>query len=92
MNIRIATAATALAVVLAGLTGCGASYDETIAACRKELTERSEGAKGKPAACKDVKDDDYAEIFTVVFAEKEGWLDENGNVDMGEMIEDGSQG
>ncbi|MDQ0791943.1 hypothetical protein [Streptomyces sp. B1I3] len=92
MKIRIAIAAAAVAVALAGLTGCGASYDDKVAACRKELTERSEDATGKPKGCADLSKDDYARLAIVVAAEKEGWIDENGDVDMGEMIEDGSEG
>ncbi|MFJ8981597.1 hypothetical protein [Streptomyces sp. NPDC102282] len=91
MKIRIAIAVAGAAFALTGLTGCSATYDETIAACRAELKERGEDAKGKPAECKDVREDDYGKLVMVVTAEKEGWLDENGNVDMGEMVEDGSE-
>ncbi|MEU2147908.1 MULTISPECIES: hypothetical protein [Streptomyces] len=93
MKIRIATAlaATATAVAILGLTACGANYDETVGTCRKELTERSEHATGKPDACKDVKEDDYAQLVIVVAAEKEGWFDENGDVDIAEMMKDGAE-
>lgn len=91
MKIRIATALAAATVAVATLTACGASYDETVAACRKELTERPKDATGKPDACKDVKDDDYGRIVIVVAAEKEGWFDENGDVDINEMMKDGAE-
>ncbi|MEU3432409.1 hypothetical protein [Streptomyces sp. NPDC006863] len=91
MKIRIATALAATAVALATLTACGASYDETVGACRKKLTERSEHATGKPDVCKDVKEDDYAKLVVVVAAEKEGWFDENGDVDIAEMMKDGAE-
>ncbi|MGC5534193.1 hypothetical protein [Streptomyces sp. SR-10] len=91
MKIRIATAFAAATVAVATLTACGASYDETVGACRKELTERSEHATGKPDACKDVKEDDFTKLVVVVAAEKEGWLDENGDVDIAEMMKDGAE-
>ncbi|WP_432077861.1 hypothetical protein [Streptomyces sp. YPW6] len=90
MKIRITTA-LATAVAALSLTACGASYDETVGACRKELTERSEHATGKPDVCKDVKEDDYSRLVIVVAAEKEGWLDENGDVDIAEMMKDGAE-
>lgn len=91
MKIRIATALATTAVAVLGLTACGASYDETVGACRKELTERSEHATGKPDVCKDVKEDDYAMLVVVVGAHKEGWYDENGDVDIAEMMKDASE-
>ncbi|MFD3999804.1 hypothetical protein [Streptomyces rubiginosohelvolus] len=91
MKIRIAIALAATAVAVLGLTACGASYDETVGACRKELTERSEHATGKPDVCKDVKEDDYSRLAIVVAAEKEGWFDENGDVDIAEMMKDGAE-
>lgn len=91
MKIRITAAVAIAAVALVGLTGCGASYDETIAACRKEMTERPDDATGRPKVCEDVTDDDYGKIIIVVRGEKNGWFDENGDVDMGEMMKDGAE-
>jgi len=85
---RTRITAAAIALLLATLTACGQSYDDTIAACAQALKDN--GGNGKPAACDDVKDDDYGVIVMSVTAEREGWVDENGDVDMGEMLKDGS--
>ncbi|WP_331724432.1 hypothetical protein OG416_36775 (plasmid) [Streptomyces longwoodensis] len=39
------------------------SYDDVVKDCQKALVSQSKaGEKGKPGACKDVKDDDYTAL------------------------------
>jgi hypothetical protein len=52
------------------------------------LKERADGDKAKPDACKDVKDDDYTALVFSKVLDDEGWKDENGDPDMGKILED----
>jgi hypothetical protein len=69
MHRRTAVLALAVAVTLAGgITGVMVwlgkpSYEDTLKACQKAITAQLyNDEKGKPAACKDVKDDDYTAL------------------------------
>jgi hypothetical protein len=78
-------------LLLAGATaGCSSekSYDDTVADCVQALKDRAEGSKDKPDACQDVKDDDYTALLMSQVLDDNGWTDENGEFDMGELLED----
>ncbi|OQR65971.1 hypothetical protein B6E66_01255 [Streptomyces maremycinicus] len=87
----ITGAAVAIAV---GITGTviwlvQPSYDDVVKDCQEALVAQSEaGGKGKPDACKDVKDDDYSALVLNNAIGDLGWTDEDGNFDKNKMIED----
>jgi hypothetical protein len=57
--------------------------------CQKALVSQSKaGGKGKPGACKDVKDDDYTALVMNNAINDLGWTDEDGNLDENQMLED----
>jgi hypothetical protein len=79
------------ACLLAGAAaGCSSekSYDDTVKDCVTALKDRPDGDKAKPTACADVKDDDYTALLMSQVLDDNGWTDENGDVDMGEILED----
>ena len=79
------------ALLLTGAAvGCSSekSYDDVVADCTQALKDRADGDKAKPAACKGVKDDDYTALLMSQVLDDNGWTDENGDVDMGELLED----
>ncbi|MCX5522218.1 hypothetical protein OG342_04960 [Streptomyces bobili] len=79
-----------LATLLLAAVGCSSekSYDDTVADCVQALKDRAEGSKDKPDACKDVKEDDYTALLMSQVLDDNGWTDENGEFDMGELLED----
>ncbi|MFD3802658.1 hypothetical protein ACFWTC_03295 [Streptomyces sp. NPDC058619] len=83
---RRATAATITVLFLA--TGCGQSYDDTVKECRRVLIERPASETGKPGACKDIKQEDYAPIAVSATIERLGWADENGRFSKEKMLKD----
>lgn len=85
---RITTGLLAALLLAGTVVGCSKSYDETVEDCISALKERPKGDTGKPDACKDVKDEDYTAIVMGQVLDENGWVDENGDVDMGELIED----
>lgn len=87
---------TLIAVIVAALlvAGGGAwwlgrpTYDEVVKDCTAALKEQlAADGKGRPDACKDVKDDDYAAIVMHETMGREGWLDEDGRFDKNKMLE-----
>lgn len=84
---RIRTAITT-AALLAGLaTGCSQSYEDLTSDCLAALKARTDGDKGKPEACEDVKSDDYTALVVSVGIDDLGWSDENGDLDEGKMLD-----
>lgn len=71
-----------------GAVGCSKSYDEKVEDCVAALKERPEGDKAKPDACKGVKDDDYTALLMSQVLDDNGWTDEDGDPDMGKILED----
>jgi hypothetical protein len=79
----------ATVLLLAGAAaGCSKSYDDTVSDCTQALKDRPKGDKAKPGACKDVKQDDYDALLMAHVLDDLGWVDEDGNVDKNEMLED----
>lgn len=69
------------------------TYGDTVSSCEKALAAQFKaGGKGKPDACRDVKEDDYSAILMSQIMDDEGWLDENGDFDKGEFYEDALDG
>ncbi len=64
------------------------SYNEIVKNCVAALKDRPEGDKSKPAACDDVKDDDYNAIYLSTVLDDLGWTDDDGNFDKNKMLED----
>lgn len=82
----------AATLLLAGAAvGCSKSYEDTVADCTTALKERPDGDKGKPDACKDVKEDDYSALLMSQTIDDLGWTDENGEFDKNKMLEDATQ-
>ncbi len=85
---RRTTALLAATLLLAGAAvGCSKSYDETVKDCTQALKDRADGDKKKPAACEDVKADDYDALLMSQVLQDGGWVDENGDV-TGKLLED----
>ncbi|MFG2277531.1 hypothetical protein ACGFNQ_02435 [Streptomyces asoensis] len=65
------------------------SYDDIVKDCQTALAAQSKaGGKGKPDACKDVKEDDYSALVLSNAIGDLGWTDEDGNFDRNKMLED----
>lgn len=79
-----------LLACLLALAGCssGPSYDDVVEDCVAALKARPEGDKAKPKACKDVKEDDYSTIVMGMTLDDMGVVDDDGNVDMGKLIDE----
>ncbi len=83
--------AVVVCLLLAGAAvGCSSekSYDDTVKDCVTALKARPEGDKAKPGACTGVKDDDYTALLMSQVLDDNGWTDENGDPDMGKILED----
>lgn len=85
---------TAAALVVAG--GIAAlviwlqqpSYDDVLKGCSKALIAQDKaGGHGKPAACKDVKKDDYDTLALAATIDGLGWTDKDGNFDENKMLD-----
>ncbi|MFF4346787.1 hypothetical protein [Streptomyces sp. NPDC001530] len=64
------------------------SYDDIVKDCQKALAAQYKAnGKGKPSACKDVKDDDYDVLVLNAAMGDLGWLDDDGNFDKNKMLE-----
>ena len=65
------------------------TYDDTVKDCQKALAAQFKAdGKGKPGACRDLKEDDYSAILMNQIMGDEGWLDEDGRFDKNKMLED----
>jgi len=61
--IILSAAVTALAIAGTVVWLNATPYSETVSKCQKALVAQTKaGAKGKPSACKDVKQDDYDDL------------------------------
>uniref|UniRef100_A0AAU2K2G0 Lipoprotein n=1 Tax=Streptomyces sp. NBC_00049 TaxID=2903617 RepID=A0AAU2K2G0_9ACTN len=85
---RTLTAAAITTTLVLAASGCGQSYDDIVRKCHKILVERPEGETGKPAACSDVKEEDYTVISASAAMERLGWTDKNGRFDEQKMLQD----
>ena len=92
---RRTTLITTAAVGVAGLgTGLGLwlaqpSYNDIVKGCQKALTAQYKaGGKGKPSACKDVKQDDYDALAVEQVLRNSGVVDDDGNVDLNRVLDD----
>jgi squalene cyclase len=92
MRIRAFVTAAALLAGLTSITGCAQSYEELTEGCLTALKARTDGDKGKPEACEDVKSDDYAALVMSVAVDDLGWSDENGDFDANKMLDDLTDG
>lgn len=89
---RRITILLATCLLLAGAAvGCSKSYDETVNDCVAALKERAEGDDAKPDACEGVKEDDYTALTLSQMLDDNEWVDEDGDVDMGKILEDASE-
>lgn len=87
MRIRTIITAAALLAGLAGVTGCGQSYEEKTEACLTALKARPDGDKAKPADCKGIKRSDYVDLVMSVAIDDLGWTDEDGKFDEQRMLD-----
>ncbi|MGY5127311.1 hypothetical protein [Streptomyces nigrescens] len=88
MRIRTIITAAALLAGLAGVTGCGQTYEEKTEACLTALKARADGDKGKPAECEGLKRDDYTTLVMSVAIDDLGWTGEDGKFDKNKMLDD----
>ncbi|MFD9902664.1 hypothetical protein [Streptomyces sp. NPDC059063] len=64
------------------------TYDDHVNDCVAALKDRPTGDKTKPSACRDVTDDDYADLLMSHMVEREDRPDENGDPDRGKVLKD----
>ncbi|MBO7940964.1 hypothetical protein [Streptomyces antibioticus] len=85
-----ATVLLACLLLAGAAVGCSTekSYDDIVADCTQALKDRADGDKAKPTDCEGVKDEDYTALLMSQVLDDNGWTDENGDVDMGEILED----
>ncbi|MEU7962379.1 hypothetical protein AB0D09_02750 [Streptomyces sp. NPDC049097] len=94
MRRTTALISAAVVAVAGGITGTviwlsQPSYDDIVKDCAHALVAQSKaGGSGKPDACRDVKEDDYAALSMSQAINDLGWTDENGDFDENRMIED----
>lgn len=88
MRIRTVITAAALLAALAGITGCGQSYEELTESCLTALKARPDGDKSKPAECEGVKRKDYVTLEMGVAIDDLGWTDKDGKFDENKMLDD----
>jgi hypothetical protein len=78
------------ACLLAGAAvGCSSekSQDEIAAECVKAITDASTETS-RPDECEGLPQDDYEALLMSWVLKDQGVIDENGDVDMGELLED----
>ncbi|MFJ9821413.1 hypothetical protein ACIRU3_40430 [Streptomyces sp. NPDC101151] len=64
------------------------SYDDVVQCCQQALAAQYKtDRKGKPAACGDVKVDDYDALVLEAAMDHLGWTDENGEFDETKMLD-----
>ena len=89
---RTTTTLTLTALLLAGTATAGCSSqptkEEIAEQCAAAIKARPEGDTAKPKACKGLSDHDYAAIVFSHVARKKGWIDKDGNPDMGKVLDD----
>lgn len=85
------TTALLTGLLLAATTvGCSSdkSYNDIVKDCVTALKDQPSDDATKPDACKDVKDDDYTALVMSRVLDDNGWVDENGDVDMDKLLDD----
>jgi len=87
MRIRTVITTAAMLAALAGITGCGQSYEELTEACLTALKARPDGDKSKPAECEGVKRKDYVDLVMSVAMDDLGWTGEDGKFDKNKMLD-----
>lgn len=87
MRIRTIVTAAVLLAGLAGVTGCGQSYEEKAEDCLTALKARADGDKSKPAECEGIKRKDYLSLVMSVAIADLGWTDEDGKFDKNKMLD-----
>lgn len=64
------------------------SYDDIVKECQRALVAQYKAdGRGKPAACTDVKGDDYDVLVLNAAMGNLGWLDDDGEFDKDKMLE-----
>lgn len=86
--IGVAAVVIALATASSVYLAIRPSYDDHVNACVTALSERPQGDTAKPGSCDPLTRDDYMALVFSQIGHEEGWIDEDGDVDMGELIED----
>lgn len=87
---RTTTALLTVLLATGGLAACSddkKSYEEITADCVQALKDRPKGDTGKPADCKDVKEDDYKTLLMSQVLEDTGMV-KDGEVNVDELLED----
>lgn len=88
-HIIIASLVLAASLAVTGWLIVRPSYNDIVKDCQKALAAQSKaGGKGKPSACKDVKEDDYTYLVANAAMDDLGWTDDEGNFDKNKMLED----
>ncbi|WP_171117806.1 MULTISPECIES: hypothetical protein [unclassified Streptomyces] len=87
---RTRTAAVAALFALAALTAaCGKSEEEIAEDCQKVLATTTVDLKDdRPEACEGLSQDDYEALVFSQRLQDSGLIDENGDVDMSELLDD----
>jgi len=87
----ISAAALALAGAITGLVIwlMQPSYDDIVKDCQKAIAAQLDAdGKGRPDACREVKDDDFDALLMSAILGNEGWLGDDGRFDENKMLED----
>ncbi|MFD5419512.1 hypothetical protein ACFWJT_15985 [Streptomyces sp. NPDC127069] len=85
------TAPATLSAVLLLLAGCGQSYDDLVNQCHEAVVKRANDNKSKPAACSQIKQDDYDLIVMSTVIDGLGWT-KDGKFDKNKMLEGSGAG
>ncbi|MCX4622797.1 hypothetical protein ACF09G_13090 [Streptomyces albogriseolus] len=87
---RTRTALTAALLALAALTAaCGKSEEEIANDCKQALASGERATKtDRPDACEGLPQDDYDALVMSQALKDTGVVDDNGNVDLGELLDD----
>ncbi len=88
MGDTMRTTALLACLLLAGTAaGCSSqrSQDEIAADCEKALSSKATKTN-RPNACKGLTQDNYDALLMHWVLQQQGVLDENGDVDMGELL------
>ncbi|SED26688.1 hypothetical protein SAMN05216532_4003 [Streptomyces sp. 2231.1] len=86
----ITAAAVTVVALIAGLAYWLAqpSYDDIVKGCRSALAAQGDReGKGRPAACNEVRADDYDALVLDAALDHLGWTDKDGNFDKQKMID-----
>ncbi|MFE2046375.1 hypothetical protein ACFXAZ_36735 [Streptomyces sp. NPDC059477] len=89
MKTRTTTLAALLALTVL-TAGCSKSQDEIAEDCQAALAtvDTTQLGDDRPAACDGLSDDDYNALRISAGLRDSGIVDDNGNVDVDELLED----